>query len=92
MHVVKCSTCWNNSEALSLTNSIVFSNILHDKLLVAVEYGCKISIIDIIYKSILKNVNIANLQANACIFSKSLNYFMGTTFSLCIYVITLKRI
>lgn len=91
MHVVKFSTCWNNSEALSLTSSIVFSNILHDKLLVAVEYGCKISIIDIIYKLILKkNINIAK-QANACIFSKSLNCFMGTTFSLCIYVITLKR-
>lgn len=92
MHVVKFSTCWNKSEALSLTNSIAFSNILHNKLLVAVEYGCKISSIDNIYKLILKNVNFANLQANACIFSKSLNYFMSTTFSLCIYVITLKQI
>lgn len=65
MNVVKFSTCWNKSEALFLTNSIAFSNILHDKLLVAVEYGCKISVNDIIYKLILKNVNIANLLANA---------------------------
>lgn len=67
MHVVKFSTCWNDSEAIFFDKqlSIFISYKLHDKLLVAVEYGCKISVNDIIYKLILKNVDIANLLANA---------------------------
>lgn len=61
MYVVKFLICWNNFEVFFLINSIVFLNILYDKFFVVVEYGCKILIIDIIYKLILKNVNIVNL-------------------------------